>query len=505
MKRLFFSIIACLAILSVPVAQAGNITVEQSKDAAVHFLQHNTYLGKLTTESLTLVYQMMNEDLDVPSMYFFNVSDCGWIAMTASTAMEPVVAFSDEDSFDPNRMAPALRTWLNLYNNMVCEIQNLDAEKGLPDNEQWSDLANHRLTGNTKDLQQKFLNSKWDQGDYDGQIYNMFAPKAVSSAPGGYYYCPTGCVATALAQICNYYQFPKKPRNIVTNIFSWQAGSVRVSYYTSYTYEAGGGRQLMNFDDSASFNYSLMPNVLTARTKEESRREVSRLGWYLGAAVKMQYAPDGSSSNDQKVMEGMPTYFKYDAGTYTSRGSNSTLFMQRLREDLVKKHPVYMTGVDALGGDGRDAGGHAWVCGGYMEQDQDMYYMNWGWGGSNDAWYNLRSNTIADMTAGQYAFTKYQGHITGMIPEGDSVLGVGEVEEVALLGAAYPNPATYSVRIPYQSVSSADLTIYNALGQPVETRRVQAGHGEVVVRVDAMPKGIYIYRMGDAYGKFVVR
>lgn len=507
MKRLFFSIIAALAILSAPVAQAGNITVEQSKDAAVHFLKHNTYLGKLATERLTLVYQLMNEELNVPSMYFFNVSDGGWIVMAASTAIEPVVAFSDEDSFNPDRMAPATETWFNLYNAIICEVQNLDAEKTLPDNEQWSTLSNHQLTGNTKDTQVKFLASKWDQGDFDGKIYNMFAPKATSTCPGGVYYCPTGCVATALAQICNYYEFPKKARGLISNSYSWSAGETWIYYNGSYqnvTYQSGGGTQRMNFKDSASFDYSLMPNALTARTKEASRREVSRLGWYIGAAVRMQYAPDGSSSNDGKVLEGMPAYFKYTVGTLTNRGNNTATFINRLRADLMRKRPVYMTGYNSLGGEGRDAGGHAWVCGGYMEQDEDFYYMNWGWGGSSDAWYNLRANTQQSMTAGQYAFTDYQSHITGMIPEGDSV-GIGGVEQVATLGAAYPNPATYSVKIPYQSVGAAVLTIYNALGQPVETRRVQAGNGEVSVRVDAMPKGIYIYRMGDAYGKFVVR
>ena len=314
-------------------------------------------------------------------------------------------------------------------------------------------------------------------------------------------------MATALAQICHYYQFPKKARNLGYTSYSWSAGNTYVLYngsYRSVSYEAGNGSKRMNFNDSAAFDYSLMPNALTARTREASRREVSRLGWYIGIAVKMSYAPDGSSSNDSKVIENFPNYFKFTTPTYVRRtSSNTTSYMNALRAELLMKRPVYMTGFSNVG-DGRDAGGHAFLVGGYMEQDQDMYYMNWGWGGNDDAWYNLRANTEETMYAGGYAFTEGQSIYTNFIPEGDSV-SISEVDLDATLGAAYPNPATYSVKIPYHTSNVAELTIYNALGQPVETRRVQAGNGELTVRVDAMPKGIYIYRMGDAYGKFIVR
>lgn len=507
MKRVFFSILALLALVVTPVAKADNITVEQAQDAALHYMQHNAYIGRIQPQDLTLVYQYMNDELNVPSMYVFNLPKDGWIIMAATTVINPVVAFSDVSSFDPQDVAPGAAAFLSSFNELVCDVQAVDAEKGLGKCEAWDKLENHLLTGNTKDLQVQFLQAKWDQGDFDGKIYNMFAPKATSTAPGGYYYCPTGCVATALAQICHYYQFPKKARNLGYTSYSWSAGNTYVLYngsYRSVSYEAGNGSKRMNFNDSAAFDYSLMPNALTARTREASRREVSRLGWYIGIAVKMSYAPDGSSSNDSKVIENFPNYFKFTTPTYVRRtSSNTTSYMNALRAELLMKRPVYMTGFSNVG-DGRDAGGHAFLVGGYMEQDQDMYYMNWGWGGNDDAWYNLRANTEETMYAGGYAFTEGQSIYTNFIPEGDSV-SISEVDLDATLGAAYPNPATYSVKIPYHTSNVAELTIYNALGQPVETRRVQAGNGELTVRVDAMPKGIYIYRMGDAYGKFIVR
>ena len=37
-----------------------------------------------------------------------------------------------------------------------------------------------------------------------------------------------------------------------------------------------------------------------------------------------------------------------------------------------------------------DEGGHAWNCDGY---DDEMFHMNWGWGGSEDGWFTVTEAT----------------------------------------------------------------------------------------------------------------
>ena len=76
---------------------------------------------------------------------------------------------------------------------------------------------------------------------------------------------------------------------------------------------------------------------------------------------------------------------------------------------------------------------------------------------------------------------------------------------MAVLGMPYPNPAILSVALPYSTREAVELQVYNVSGCLVESRRIQAGDGEVVLRVDALPAGMYIYRMGNAHGKFMVR
>lgn len=514
MKRVIFSLLAGIALLATPVAKADNITLEQAKDAAAHYLQHNTYL-KVSANNLELVYQMNNETLGVPSIYFFNAPECGWIAFSATTLMDPVVAFSDQGSFDPENMAPAMRRWLELYNGMVCSVQELDAgDKEWPESSQWTALSTHSLKGNTKDdgSQIQFLDDTWDQGGSEGSEYNMFCPKASSPLykqyyNQDYYYAPVGCVATALAQMCHYYKYPKKARGSVRLEYGWEAGYVQG--YSLPIWSDTSGVIRITFDTMVPFDYDTMKTKIVRQTKKASRREMSRLGYYVGIAVQMRYNPGGSSSNDSKVMEGMPLYFKYTEGVNSYRPYvTNQVYFSRLREDLMRRRPVYMGGASSLGGSGRDADGHAWLCTGYMTNDENMYYMNWGWGSSGNGYFNLVANDATSMTvsAGSdtYAFTDYQSHITGMTPPRDSV-AIESVKGEVSFGAPYPNPAAYTLTIPYYTDHAADLVIYNAMGQAVKTVRVAAGNGKQEIRVDAMPSGIYIYRMGEAYGRFIVR
>ena len=482
MKRLVCAVLTAVAMIVAPMAQAENVTVDQAKDAAAHYLQHNTSLTRITPEQLTLAHQWNNEELGIPSMYLFTAPTEGWIIMAATTVMDPVVAFTDEGVFD-GRMAPQQEWWLDGYNEMVCEAQMMDQEKGLDDHQKWLVLANHNLVGSK--ATSYLMKTRWDQGGPSGSDYNIFSPVVNDSV------APTGCVATALAQICYYYKFPVQPKG--TSV-----------YYNS---RDNGARMAINFDTVAPLDYSIMPYEIKASTTLERREEVSRLAFYVGMSVKMQYGGSLSGSTDQNAVTGMKTNMKYARGTIINRKSagNDTSFVNQIRRELMGNRPVYMSG--ASSGGGEHSGGHAWVCDGYDENDASQFHMNWGWGGSGNAFYNLSTNNLS--ISGGYNFRMSQSAIMGLIPPIDStdvpLVGVTEVENSTFLGNPYPNPATLTVMLPYSIREAAELQIYGISGRLIESRRLQAGDGEVTLRVDALPAGIYIYRMGDAYGKFIVR
>ena len=500
MKKVITSVLVAMTLMGAGAVRAEQVPVDQAQRVAAIYLRQNTNLSRLTADQLTLTHQWYNAELNVPSMYLFSAPEAGWIIIAACTATEPVVAFSDDNVFDVSNVPPQADWWLRGYNELVSGVQTADAEKALEENPEWADILASEQSAPAPKAMVKLLNTTWNQGDERGIDYNMLAPVVNDSV------CPTGCVATALAQICKYYAYPKKATGRL--------------FYTWYYRENGvtKSKQLgARFDDSAAFNYDTMPNSITVTWNGNTnvnyarRYEVSRLGYYLGLAVKMSFSPDGSGSNNNNAIEGMATNFKYSRGQILTRtGSADTHFVNTIRRELMMKRPLYMTGSSRTGS-GRDAAGHAWVCDGYNTANETHYHMNWGWGGSSDGYFNLSTLANNNMSAGGYDFVRDQQIIYNMLPPADSTdrpiyVGVSEVADgTSRLGAAYPNPATLSITLPYATRQAAELKVYSIDGRLVESRPVQAGEGEVVLPVAALPSGIYIYRMGDAHGKFIVR
>ena len=489
MKRTIKILMTAIMLMATSAASAENITVSQAKNAAAYYMQCYTNLTRLTADQLTLVRQWNNFEMGIPSMYLLAAPERGWIIMAATTVIDPVVAYADEDAIDPNGIAPQFEALLTEYNDYVCALQKVDAEKGLDNSAVWTNLVNHTIHG--AKASSFLLATRWNQGEVTGWDYNMFSPVVRDTV------CPTGCVATALAQICKYYEYPKKAKDYKT--YYWRR------YYSGLSYD-----KLMTarFNDSAAFDYSLMPNLIESHAiPYEKRYETSRLAYYIGLAVEMQFSPDGSGSNDQAVIDYMPRFFKYTKGRSQSRRyTNDTSFLNTVAREIEMNRPVYMTGYSSTGSDVH-AAGHAWVCDGY-NSTSGKYHMNWGWGSQGgNSWFDMAHN---DMSTGYYNFNMGLGIIIGMLPPPDSTereiyVGITPAANDIALGAAYPNPATHSITLPYRASADAELKVYNVAGHVVAQQRVAAANGSVTLNVDALPAGVYIYRIGTAHGKFIVR
>ncbi len=484
MKRFFNSLLIAMLVLATPTVNGKNLSLETVKDAAVHYMQHNTSLVRLTADQLTLDRTWVNPSTQEATMYLFTTSGEGWIIMTAVSSMDPVVAYSDDSEFNVDCVPESLEWWLGNYNKMVCEAQNYEVRDTLPEHPEWSQLINHELKGNTKDTQVRLMFEKWDQGSINGDDYNMYSPVIRDTV------CPTGCVATAMSQIMHYYKYPVQPKG-----------------YVKYKPQELGEFLEITYDDSVGFDYSIMPNQISKySTPTEQRKEISRLQYFAGVAVYMDYAPSGSGTQSNKVPTAMKGRFKYELGQLKYRSQmGDSVFMSTLRESLLNKNPLYMSGSSSVGGNVH-AAGHAWVCCGYRTENTKMYFMNWGWDGTGNGYFNLYDNDMP-LQVGyiKYNFNKGQAAIFGMTPPADSLLAIEsrEKDEAFMLGKAYPNPASSQITLPYYSRENADLQIFAVDGRMVMSKSVRAGEGDVVISIDALPAGVYIYRLGSSYGKFV--
>jgi hypothetical protein len=489
MKKIFSVLTLLLLAFSFQVANARNLSAKDAQAAAANCFSYYAQ-RQVDASQLTLVYQNINPDLGIPSCYYFNVEGGGWIIMSATTAADPVVAYNDKCSINEKAMPSNARWWLESYNELLVAVQNADEEQHFDDLEEWTAIMNETFVGVSKDDPIHVLMSEeWNQG-YNSTIdYNLYSPVVDGER------CPVGCVATALSQIFHYYRFPVKPR-----------GQVR---YTTSTHNLLLTIKL----DTVTFDYSKMPNFITTSTTLEQAREMSKLGYCVGLAMGMDYTPEGSGAHSENVPTYMNAYFKYKKGTLIRRNYDNsdidTSFINQIRRELKRQRPVYMSGTSSIGS-GPDAGGHAWVCCGYRDDRPARYYMNWGWGPGYDmnGWYNLETNNMR-IERQNYNFNLNQRAIIGLVPPADSthidIMGIADVENTAELLPAYPNPAAYTVTVPYMISSDAVFTVYSIDGKLVERRTLSAADNAVTIDVKSLPAGVYVYRLGGASGKFMVQ
>lgn len=524
MKKLFSSFLVVTALLAGSNAMARNVSLDEAKTAAATYLRSNTGYTDVTADDLTLIRQDNNEKLGVAAGYFFNVADWGFIIMSGSTAFDAVLGFSDCGNLDLDKMPEAMNDWVGGYINAVRDVQLADVTENFDDTDEWEVLLSGTALPTKDEPTVILMSEKWDQGTPNGNDYNLYCPVVNGER------CYVGCVATALAQIVHYYRYPTSPKG-------------RKSYRT----ETHNIQITVKFD-TVNFDYSKMPNTISSTTSMEKRREVSKLGYMCGVAVGMNYTPEGSGASTADVPNAMYKFFKYERGTimyrtasfpheaYATTTSGNTVYLDDLinssaysylgyygndydestylgaiLDEINHNRPVYMSASSSGGGSDRDAAGHAFVVCGHRGGDlSKKYYFNWGWGGYGNGWFNLDANNMP-ISGGMGNYNRRQGVVVGMVPQyADSTdidfMAIDRVEESAVeLQAAYPNPATYSVTIPYRLSSAADMFIYSMDGRLVEQRRLEAGDDNVEVRVDRLPAGIYIYRVNGACGKFMVQ
>ncbi len=206
------------------------------------------------------------------------------------------------------------------------------------------------------------LSTRWGQG----APYNNSCPTAPSSSN----HCLTGCVATAMAQVMKYYQYPDKGKG---NVNYWYRGD-------------DGQQHNVEVDFSKStYQWDMMKDSYTLsdhRTAAE-QEAVARLMADCGAAVQMKYSEFDSGAFDMDVAQAMVKHFGYDASIKYMGGfdeCSDSLWFCTLYEQLSAGLPVLYGGVTEI------YGAHSFVVDGYDKEGR--FHVVYGLGGG-DGFYDL--------------------------------------------------------------------------------------------------------------------
>ena len=356
-KKYFFKLILSLVAISFlmnDIVAQSFVNESFAKNIGANFISNKTRGEK----SQLNLFHIEKGDDGQPNLYIYNVEGGGFVIVSASKNMKPVLAYSVEHSYD-GVIPETAWYFINNYSKNVdyCDEQGVMMTNA--DNE-WNLLENNKLPAvrNTKTVN-PLIQTLWNQ-DYP---YNYYAPETGGGwwgGPGGH--CYAGCVACAMSQIMKYWDHPAQGHGSHS--------------YTHSTY----GVQSANFGET-TYNWDIMPNELGYQA-DDAAKAVALLMYHCGVSVDMNFGPDGSGAYSKDVETALRQYFGYCAASYQERSKyTEEEWIALLKSELDKSQPVYFSGTSDSGG------GHAIVCDGY--DSNDYFSFNLGWSGSGNDYYSI--------------------------------------------------------------------------------------------------------------------
>ena len=353
------------------------VSLDLAKRAALNFTKDEAFIGKTDKEDLKIALRSTKNSKSLPfpgfeereieevielngssghtSLYVVKFLPNGYIILPSTKKEVPILAFSNNGAFNQNDIPQGIQDWIENRSEVVefLETDN-DIEVSEDIQEQWDCVAppiddEEIISGGSVHEQTgPLLQTRWGQGHGYNELVRFENCDEGTS--------PTGCVATAMAQVMRYHQHPN------------------------------------------SYNWSIMPNQIASyATLNNSTNEIAQLMFDAGDAVDMNWGCSGSGAYTSDARNALVNTFGYSSyASYINFNTNT--IVQQLG---MWNQPVILRGQDP------SVGGHAWVCDGYRRMKyttihnpgtyyeyetytySDFYlHMNWGW---NDS-FNTNNN-----------------------------------------------------------------------------------------------------------------
>lgn len=189
---LFFFVL----FFSSPFLLAKEITVEQAKKMAVSFFSE-TMRTRGGTLQLQLVWDgesIATRSGAVPAFYIFNrVDSDGFVIVSGDDAAMPILGYSFSSHFVAENMPPNLFDWMDRLRNQIKAVREERMLGASNFSKAWT-RASDAIGTPVVEL----TTALWDQQ----APFNRLSPTTSDGKS------ITGCVATAMAIIMQYYQWP---------------------------------------------------------------------------------------------------------------------------------------------------------------------------------------------------------------------------------------------------------------------------------------------------------
>ena len=376
-----------------------------------------------------------------PLYYVVNLNPSGFAIVAADDLIEPIIAFAADGRYDlsPDNPLGAL-----INRDLPERMKHARKQTGTPTDgpkkarNKWTRLqtpvaaataatATNSGTGRTNNVSDvrvdSLVQSRWSQTTVGGiACYNYYTPPNTAGSSANY---PCGCVATMMAQLMRYYQYPTS--GVGTASFqikidkNWKPRSLR----------GGDG-------NGGAYSWNDMTLIPSGGVNDTQRQAIGALTHDAGVSVNMQYTAGSSGAFMDDAAAQLKSTFKYNNAIYGRNNAYTnigTSLNEMTNPNLDAGYPVLFGISDT------NNAGHAIVCDGYGYNLGTLYHhLNLGWGGTSDAWYAL---PVIDTTT-VYTFTAIDECVYNVYVAGTGEIISGRITDGA--GSPLTNATVTAVR-----------------------------------------------------------
>ena len=377
MKKFYYLIFCTFVGIT---ANAGQITEQQALQIAAKY-------ADIDTKTYPQRMKAAGKQEKAAAYYAFNIGDNdGFVIVSGDDSLTELVGYSDSGSFDSDNIPDNMHSWLQTYSDYVASVQ--DGE---------SKAKRQQLGKVTTVVVRPFVTTEWNQGE----PYNRLTPILQGNT-----HCATGCVATAMAQVMKYYEWPERG-----------TGSNKYQHSVFGTLSMDFSQSVYDWDNMLDIYSSYFDgsNNLVPEYNDEQAGAVAKLMYDCGISVNMNYW-ESSGASTSRITYAFENYFNYDSETFYRDNMTSEKFMTTLLAELDERRPALICGT-GLGG------AHAFVADGY--DSNNFVHINWGWGGISDGYFNINYLDPDNLGTGggsgafkwTQTFTTAYPNRTGLTPE----------------------------------------------------------------------------------------
>ena len=377
MKKLFINVLAVMLTLGTAVAEVLDPWTALERVFSDGNTPTNLKARANTFRTCGARLVHTGEADGQPAVYVFSFdgdsrAGSGFAVVSADDIVPPLLGYGDAP-IDTANMAPAFLYWVEDYAAQIGQLRTASGGK-------------HRVVpALDKPAIGPLMSTKWNQDD----PYNQMCPTLYAKPTY------TGCVATAMAQVMKYHEWPAVGTG--TASYTWEGRNLQMNY------------KYYPFDWS-----NMLDTYVEGQYTQAQADAVATLMKACGYSVEMVYGTDASGAYTADVADALRTYFDYSKSIYfTYRACYYMSEWQEFIYNQLKEYgPVQFSGRNS-------SGGHSFVCDGFKD---GLFHFNWGWGGTSDGYFQLSSlnpseQGIGGSTAG---YDQNQGVVANVRPPKDS-------------------------------------------------------------------------------------